>query len=317
MPNRATGLFKHFFRFARYLWRLFRFQVLAGSLFNSRPLLNSAFSKSDGHMITKENLLLPITTLSNTIRSTLYASCASILLAPSALAVVLVDDFSTQDGEFLVFADAGSVAAGSPGVSYGSAEEANRDPALTLGGHRFFEGNQPILTGFSFAYSGRVNGRGFFDLAVEGPAVPSTAMGRMTWDGNGTLNADLSAQHRFVLDVFSVEYETSAAEYEEPTFNLWVGVSSASGSDTVARSITAGTGAQLLSWDFSDFNGVDFSSVDAIMLTMEIDFEGEGYERYTVFMNEFTAVPEPLTTAGFSAAALLGFAIFRRRSLRA
>jgi len=264
-------------------------------------------------MVTEGNLMRTITTLSTSIRSTLIATCASILLAPGALGNILVDDFSRQDGAVSVFADAGSVSSGSGGVSYGSAEEADRNPALTLGGHRFYEAHQPVLTGFSFAYSGRSNSRGFFDLGVEGPADPSTVIGRMTWDGNGTLNANLSGQNGFVLDLFSAEYETFAAAYEEPSFNLWVGVSSASGSFTVPRSITTGTGQQLLSWSFSEFDGVDFSNVDAIMLIMEIDFSGsEEFERYTVFMNEFTAVPEPLTTAGFSAVALLGFAFYRK-----
>jgi hypothetical protein len=223
-------------------------------------------------------------------------------------------DFSKPNEFFSVSADAGA----GFGITGSFGEADHRNPALTLGGHRFFEAESPVITGFSGAFAGRSGNRGFFDLYVQGPADPSTAVGRVTWDGNGTLNADLTGLHRFQLDVQSVEYETFAAVLVDRSFDLRVGVSSASGSSSVSRSITTGTGPQLLFWDFTEFDDVDFSSVDAITLTMAIDFGGvEDFERYTLFVNEFTAVPEPLTTAGFSAAALLGFAFFRRRNRRA
>lgn len=247
----------------------------------------------------------------------LIACCVSLLSASNVLSGILIDDFSQQAAAFVVFADAGSTSSGSTGLPQGSVEEADRNPALTLGGHRLFESESPTLTGFSFAFAGRSGDRGFFDLAVEGPAAPSTAVGQVTWNGNGMLNANLSGMHRFELDVHSVEYGSFADVVVDRSFDLWVGVSSPSGSASVSRSIVTGTGAQVLSWDLAEFAGVDFSDVHSITLSMAIDFDGvENFERYTLFVNQFTAVPEPLTTAGFGAAALLGFGLFRRQLRR-
>lgn len=210
-----------------------------------------------------------------------------VVISVGAQATVLLDDFSsgayskTITGGTVTEFRLGSMIGGD---SYVTTSVSANPIGLSI--------QSDILNGF-WSASSQPLVDGYSEM---GYGFSAGAGGSLVFDD---LNLNLSGENQFKFNF---------ASSDKPA-TLFVGVRSSSGSGTVSTVSTALPGDMInnpfmVTVDFTDFTGVDFSDVDQIVVRMDTIESGD------ITMSQFEAVPEPGTMAFL---ALGGLAALRRR----
>lgn len=205
-----------------------------------------------------------------------------VALVGTSSAVTLVDDFTTGAANF--------------GINTGTV--VNFQNGSMLGGDRMV---QLTVTNNNFGLELSINSAaGTFSVNSQ-PAVDGYAQLGYGYMDNGSggasfddLNFDLSGENGFEIDVVSSD---------EPAV-ITIAVRSASNPNNivmVSKNVAGNmvNSNQLISWNFSEFAGVDFTNVDQVLVEIETGESGD------ITIGEVRAVPEPSILLGIGAAAAL------------
>lgn len=220
---------------------------------------------------------------------TLILTATSILAAGSANALIMIDDFTSG---------AGSNSLSTPGTVYYS------QAGTMIGGDRV---GSITVTGNAFGLDVEVDtAAGIMSMNSQSgvDAVLTTNYGYQLMSPTSTafddLNMDFSGENQFQIRTISRDGDLRIDFLVRNSPNSFVSVSKT----LLGSSINT---PELVTWNFSEFAGIDFSNVDQVLVRFDTANSGD------VAVDYIQAVPEPATLTILGAAAALAAARRKRK----